>query len=88
MSVVLESVMATNPPVFDDARTHMGDALTRLLDAGSAVGTVRGDVTGPTLLRAPGGICTMRVSEGWLDEAHQITGLLLDGLRHGPPRAT
>jgi hypothetical protein len=38
-------------------------------------------------LRALGGICAMRVSEGWLDEARQITGLLLDGLRHGAPHA-
>ncbi|WP_326835095.1 helix-turn-helix domain-containing protein [Amycolatopsis rhabdoformis] len=88
MSVALESIMATDSPVFDDARTHMGDALTRLLDAGTAAGTVRGDITGPTLLRALGGICALRVSEGWLDEARQITGLLLDGLRHGAPHAT
>ena len=88
MSLALESIMATDSPVFDDARTRMGDALTRLLDAGTAAGTVRGDVTGPTLLRALGGICAMRVSEGWLDEARQITGLLLDGLRHGAPRTT
>ncbi|GGP53583.1 TetR/AcrR family transcriptional regulator [Saccharothrix coeruleofusca] len=88
MSVALESIMATDSPVFDDARTRMGDALTRLLDAGSAAGTIRGDVTGPTLLRALGGICAMRVTEGWLDEARQITALLLDGLRHGAPRAS
>ncbi|MET9750137.1 helix-turn-helix domain-containing protein [Streptomyces ardesiacus] len=88
MSVALESIMATNSPVFDDARARMGDALTRLLDVGSAAGTVRGDVTGPTLLRALGGICAMRATEGWLDEARQITGLLLDGLRHGAPRAS
>ncbi|WP_031082472.1 TetR/AcrR family transcriptional regulator [Streptomyces sp. NRRL S-1831] len=88
MSVALESIMATNSPVFDDARARMGDALTRLLDVGSAAGTVRGDVTGPTLLRALGGICAIRATEGWLDEARQITGLLLDGLRHGAPRAS
>ncbi|MEU8452746.1 TetR/AcrR family transcriptional regulator [Streptomyces globisporus] len=88
MSMALESIMASDSPVFDDARTCMGDALTRLLDAGSAAGTVRGDVTGPTLLRALGGICSMRVRDGWLDEARQITNLLLDGLRHGVPRAT
>ncbi|WP_377273816.1 TetR/AcrR family transcriptional regulator [Peterkaempfera sp. SMS 1(5)a] len=88
MSVALESIMATDSPVFDDARTRMGDALTQLLHAGNAAGTVRGDVTGPTLLRALGGICAMRVTEGWLDEARQITTLLLDGLRHGAPRAS
>ncbi|MBE9499769.1 TetR/AcrR family transcriptional regulator [Streptomyces sp. AA1529] len=87
MSSVLESIMATDSPVFDDARTRMGDALTRLLDAGSAAGTVRGDVTGPTLLRALGGICAMRATEGWLVEARQITALLFDGLRHGAPQS-
>ncbi|WP_331717285.1 SbtR family transcriptional regulator [Yinghuangia sp. ASG 101] len=88
MSVTLESIMATDSPFFDDARTRRGDALTRLLAAGSVAGTVRGDVTGPTLLRASGGVCAMRVAEGWLDEARKITALLLDGLRHGAPRAT
>ncbi|MFE5211983.1 TetR/AcrR family transcriptional regulator [Streptomyces sp. NPDC056600] len=88
MSVALESIMASDSPIFDDARTRMGDALTRLLHAGAAAGTVRGDVTGPTLLRALGGICAMRVRDGWLDEARQITGLLFDGLRHDAPRAT
>ncbi|MFJ9423921.1 TetR/AcrR family transcriptional regulator [Streptomyces sp. NPDC101249] len=88
MSVALESIMASDSPVFDDARIRMGGALTRLLDAGSAAGSVRSDVTGPTLLRALGAVCAMRVSDGWLDEARQITNLLLDGLRHGVPHAT
>ncbi|MGW0792329.1 TetR/AcrR family transcriptional regulator [Streptomyces sp. NPDC002911] len=61
MSVALEGIMATGSPVFDDGRVRMGDVLTRLLDAGSAAGTVRRDVTGPTLLRALGGVCAMRV---------------------------
>ncbi|MEB3964425.1 TetR/AcrR family transcriptional regulator [Streptomyces kunmingensis] len=88
MSVVLESIMATDSPVFDDARTRMANALTRLLEAGTAAGTVRDDVTGSTLLRALGGICGMRATEGWLDEARQITALLFDGLRYGARRAT
>ncbi|MFE4451341.1 TetR/AcrR family transcriptional regulator [Streptomyces sp. NPDC056796] len=87
MSAVLESIMATDSPVFDTARTRMADALSLLLEAGSAAGTVRADVTGSTLLRALGGICGMRATEGWLIEARQITGLLFDGLRHGAPRA-
>nr|WP_282083293.1 TetR/AcrR family transcriptional regulator [Streptomyces tendae] len=88
MSVALASIMASESPVFEDARSRMSDALTRLLDAGVAAGTVRDDVSGPTLLRALGGVCALRVSEGWLDEARTITGLLLDGLRHGAPRTT
>jgi len=86
MSSVLESIMATDSPVFDDARTRMADALTLLLQAGHAAGAVRDDVTGPTLLRALGGICAMRATEGWLAEARQITTLLYDCLRNGTPQ--
>ncbi|MFJ9327105.1 TetR family transcriptional regulator [Streptomyces sp. DSS69] len=82
MSVALESIMATDSPVFDDARTRLSDALTRLLDAGHAQGTLRGDVTGPTLLRALGGVCTLRATPGWIDEARQIASLIFDGLRY------
>ncbi|MFD5137251.1 TetR/AcrR family transcriptional regulator [Streptomyces sp. NPDC058378] len=87
MSSVLESIMATDSPVFDDARTRMANALSLLLEAGSAVGTVRDDVTGSTLLRALGGICGLRATEGWLVEARQITALLFDGLRNGAPQS-
>ncbi|WP_209241630.1 TetR/AcrR family transcriptional regulator [Streptomyces oryzae] len=87
MSSVLESIMATDSPVFDDARTRMANALSLLLEAGSAAGTVRDDVTGSTLLRALGGICGMRATEGWLVEARQVTALLFDGLRHGAPQS-
>ncbi|WP_037344481.1 TetR/AcrR family transcriptional regulator [Sciscionella sediminilitoris] len=83
MSVALESIMATASPVFEAARTQMADALTQLLDAGVTAGVVRDGVTGPTLLRALGGICGMRATEGWQDEARQITALLFDGLRYG-----
>lgn len=87
MSSVLESIMATDSPVFDDARTRMAGALSLLLEAGSAAGTVRDDVTGSTLLRALGGICGMRAMDGWLVEARQITALLFDGLRNGTPQS-
>ncbi|WP_063734640.1 TetR/AcrR family transcriptional regulator [Streptomyces sp. RTd22] len=88
MAVALESIMATDSPVFDNARTQMANALTQLLDAGTKAGTIRDGVTGPTLLRALGGICAMRAVEGWQDEARQITAILFDGLRFGAPRAT
>ncbi|WP_026196883.1 TetR/AcrR family transcriptional regulator [Sciscionella marina] len=83
MSVALESIMATASPVFETARTQMANALTQLLDAGVAAGVVRDGITGPTLLRALGGICGMRATEGWQGEARQITALLFDGLRYG-----
>ncbi len=88
MAVALESIMATDSPVFDNARTQMANALTQLLDAGTTAGTIRDGVTGATLLRALGGICGMHATEGWQSEARQITAILFDGLRFNPPRAS
>ncbi|KAF2775250.1 TetR family transcriptional regulator [Streptomyces sp. OM5714] len=88
MALALESIMATDSPVFDNARTQMADALTELLDAGTTAGTVREGVTGPTLLRALGPICHVHAADGWQAEARQITTLLFDGLRFGAPRTT
>ncbi|MET7963992.1 TetR family transcriptional regulator [Micromonospora zamorensis] len=86
MAEALESIMITDSPVFDDARTRMAQSLDQLLAAGAAAATVRDDVTGRTLLRAMGGICEMRAVDGWQEEARQITAVLFDGLRHGTPK--
>lgn len=59
----------------------------KLLKAGTAAGTIRGDVSGRTLLRALGGICGMHTTEGWQDEAVHITAILFDGLRFGAQNA-
>lgn len=59
----------------------------QLLEAGTAAGTIRGGVSGRTLLRALGGICGMHTTEGWQDEAAQITAILFDGLRFGARNA-
>jgi AcrR family transcriptional regulator len=83
MAVALESIMATDSPVFDDARTRMAQALDQLLEAGAEAGTIRGDVGGRTVLRALGGVCGMHATEGWQDEAVRITAILFDGLRFG-----
>lgn len=88
MAVALESIMATDSPIFDDARTRMARALHQLLEAGAAAGTIRRGVSGRTLLRALGGICGMHTTEGWQDEAAQITAILFDGLRFGARNAS
>ncbi|WP_433392840.1 hypothetical protein [Micromonospora sp. KLBMP9576] len=87
MAEALESIMMTDSPVFDDARTRMAQSLDLLLAAGVAATTVRSDVTGRMLLRAMGGICEMRATDGWQQEAQQITAILFDGLRRGAPEA-
>uniref|UniRef100_A0AAU3H5R1 TetR/AcrR family transcriptional regulator n=1 Tax=Streptomyces sp. NBC_01401 TaxID=2903854 RepID=A0AAU3H5R1_9ACTN len=87
MGEVLESIMATDSPVFDDTRHEMARALDELLAAGVAAGLVREDVSGRVVLRALGGICGLR-AEGWKDDAIRIATILHDGLRHGAAGAT
>nr|WP_093714014.1 TetR/AcrR family transcriptional regulator [Actinacidiphila alni] len=85
MGEALESIMATDSPVFDDARSDMAHALDTLLTAGTAAGLVRPGVDGRLLLRALGGICGMR-AHGWQQDAIRITELVHDGLRHTASR--
>ncbi|MET9046725.1 TetR/AcrR family transcriptional regulator [Streptomyces sp. NPDC004362] len=82
MGEALESIMATDSTVFDDARTEMAQALDELLAAGVEAGVVRDGVSGRILLRALGGICHMR-TQGWQDDAARITAIFYDGLRYG-----
>ncbi|MGW6060320.1 TetR/AcrR family transcriptional regulator [Streptomyces sp. NPDC055189] len=80
MGEALESIMATDSPVFDEARDEMARALDQLLTAGAGAGLLRDDVSGRIVLRALGGICGMRAA-GWQDDARHIAAILCDGLR-------
>lgn len=80
MAAALEAVMATASPVFDEARRRMEATLDELLTQGVATGSIRADVTGHTVLRALGGVCSPRAVEA---ESLQIAELFYDGLRYG-----
>lgn len=82
MGEVLESIMATDSPVYNDTREEMARALDELLDAGVAAGLIRKGVGGRVVLRALGGICGLR-AVGWQDDAVRIATILYDGLRYG-----
>ncbi|WP_202231842.1 TetR/AcrR family transcriptional regulator [Actinacidiphila reveromycinica] len=82
MAGALAGIMATDSPVFDDARSQMADCLDRLLAAGRASGTLRADADGLTVLRAMGGVCNLRATGAWREDAERITRLLFDGLRY------
>ncbi|MFJ2609859.1 TetR/AcrR family transcriptional regulator [Streptomyces sp. NPDC091279] len=79
---VLESIMATDSPIFDDTRNDMARTLDELIGAGTAAGLIRSGVNGRVVLRALGGICGMRAN-GWQDDAVTIATILYDGLRYG-----
>lgn len=80
MAAALEAVMATDSPVFDEARRRMEETLDGLLARGVAAGSTRADVTGRTVLRALGGVCSPRAVE---EESLHIADLIFDGLRYG-----
>lgn len=82
MGEALESITATDSPVFDDTREEMARALDDLLAAGVAAGLIRAGLSGRVVLRALGGICGMR-AKGWQEDAVRICAILHDGMRYG-----
>jgi len=82
MLSVLKPMLSSNPNFFAETKGRAQTAASKLLQAGVAAGTVRGDVDGADLLRAVGGIC-MSTDQDRSDASDRLLGLLFDGLRHG-----
>lgn len=80
LAKALDAVMVTASPMFDEARRRMEETLDTLLARGAETGSLRTDLTGQTVLRALGGICSPLTSEA---ESLRIVELLFDGLRYG-----
>ncbi len=66
-----------------DARTELLEAITAILDAGSAVGDLRADVTAEDIAASLIGILTVAGKSGQRAQASRLLNLLMDGLR--PP---
>jgi hypothetical protein len=82
MLSVLKPLLSSNPSFFDQTRGRATGAATKLLEAGVAAGTVRGDIDGADLIRAVGGIC-MSTDQERSEASERLVGLLFDGLRRG-----
>jgi AcrR family transcriptional regulator len=82
MLSVLRPMMDTNASFAEQTRGRARGAATKLLEAGRATGTVRGDVNGEDLVRAVSGIC-MSTDQERSEASVRLVGLLVDGLRHG-----
>ncbi len=80
VAAALEAVMVSVSPVFDESRGMLEQTLEQLLVAGARGGSIRGDVTGRTVLRALSSICSPVADEA---ESHRIVELIFDGLQFG-----
>ncbi len=82
MLSALRPLLSSNPSFSDQTRGRATAAASKLLAAGVAAGTVRGDIDGADLIRAVGGIC-MSTDQERSEASERLVGLLFDGLRRG-----
>lgn len=79
----LRSIAGSGSDIYDDTRRQIIAALTTLLEAGLAAGTIRADVDAEGVFHSTGAIWLIPDEPGWDDRARRVLGLLMDGLRHG-----
>jgi AcrR family transcriptional regulator len=87
MLSALKPLLSSNPSFSDQTRGRATAAASKLLAAGVAAGTVRGDIDGADLIRAVGGIC-MSTDQERSEASERLVGLLFDGLRRGTAGST
>jgi AcrR family transcriptional regulator len=83
MAGALRSAVASGSDVYAETRRQIVGALTELLEAGAAAGTVRADVDAEDVLSAMGGLWLIADDPAWADRARRVLRLVMDGLRHG-----
>jgi AcrR family transcriptional regulator len=79
MSDALRALIASGGNPYAQSRDRMTAALTALLDAGAAAGTVRPDVAAGDVLTSLSGVT---LAAGAADQAGRLLDLLMDGLRY------
>jgi len=83
MHDALQSVVAARSDLFADTRALVTEAVSVLLAAGAAAGTLRADVAAEDVLRAMGAIWLVADGDDWEAEALRVLRLVMDGLRYG-----
>jgi len=79
----LQSLVASRSDLFANTKTELLRAISTLLDAGVAAGTIRADVDAEDVLRAMSAVWTLNEEPGWHEQARTVLRLLMDGLRYG-----
>jgi AcrR family transcriptional regulator len=83
MADALQSIVASDSDLFANARTQLSGALTALLEAASASGSIRTDVEPEDVFRAMSVIWLLTDDEDWDERSRRQLRLLMDGLRYG-----
>jgi AcrR family transcriptional regulator len=86
MSDALRCVIASGGNPFSHSRDRMTAAVTTLLEAGAAAGTIRPDVEPVDVLASLSGVTLAAGDPDQRDQARRLLDLLMDGLRYQPTR--
>jgi len=82
MADALRAVIASGGNPFAQSRDRLLAAITALLEAGAAAGTLRPDVRPSDVLASLSGVSLVTVDPAQPDQARRILDLLMDGLRY------
>ncbi|MFJ6216885.1 TetR/AcrR family transcriptional regulator [Streptomyces sp. NPDC092296] len=79
----LRTVIASGGNPYAQSRDSLIAAITTLLHAGAAAGTVRSDIGPEDVLTGLSGVCLAAGEPDRREQAGRLLDLLMDGLRHG-----
>ncbi len=82
MADALRAVIASGGNPFAESRDRLLAAVTALLEAGVAAGTLRSDIAPSDVLTSLSGISMVTANQAQPDQARRILDLLVDGLRY------
>ena len=86
MSDALRAVIASGGNPYAHSRDRLLAAVTTLLEAGAAAGTVRSDIEPGDLLVSISGVSLAAPGPAQRDQASRVLDLIMDGLRYRAPR--
>ena len=87
MADALRAVVASGGNPFEQSRARLTGAMTDLLAAGAAAGTIRPDVQPADVLASLSGVSLVAGETAARDQAGRMLDLLMDGLRYRPAPA-
>jgi AcrR family transcriptional regulator len=82
MADALRAVVASGGDPFAESLARLVGAITTLLGAGAAAGTIRADVQPRDVLASLSGVSLAAGEPGQRDQARRMLDLLMDGLRY------